>query len=269
MKHDVEIASSKMSKICFCMLVVGMIAESVLAQSDIPIGTWRMHISYRQSTDIAFGENNVYCSSRNGIFFLNKLDNSLNTITKLGGLSDTNISEIAYDVNHKLLMAGYDNGNIDIIEENRIVNYATIKNSEKNLKSIYHFLFLQDLSYISTGFGVVVFNLEQFETIEAYQNLSEIGDNLQIFHSEIFNDSLFLATEDGVIAGSLDPEINLQDFNNWHRYDLSAGIPDLEIVNLTLYNGSLYAAIREDGIYKYTNRAIAIVGFFVLTLFTK
>ena len=236
---------------CAITLALILIKTNTIAQTNIPLGTWRTHISFRQSFDVALGSDRVYSASKNGIFYILKEDNSLNKLTKMEGLSDTDISEIAWDFRSQSLLAGYKNGNVDIIRTNAIINYPIIKNSDKNVKTIFDFTFSGNLSYIATGFGVVVFDLERLETIEAYQNLGETGENLQIFESVVFNDSLFLATEKGVMAGSLDPAVNLQDFNNWFRFDSTAGIPQSSITSLTVFDKNLYAAINEDGIYTY------------------
>ena len=253
-KPDVEIVFSKMTKkiLSYAIaLVLILININSIAQTNIPVGTWRTHISFRQSYDIAIATDRVYSSSKNGIFYVLKEDNSLKKLTKMEGLSDTDISEIAWDSRSQSLLSGYKNGNIDIIRANAIINYPIIKNSDKNVKTIFDFTFSGNLSYVATGFGVVVFDLERLEIIEAYQNLGETGENLQIFESVVFNDSLFLATEKGVIAGRLDPAVNLQDFNNWFRFDSTAGIPQSSITSLTVFDNKLYAAISEDGIYTY------------------
>ncbi len=254
MKPDAEIVFSKMTnkiRCCAITLALVLIKIAAIAQLNIPLGTWRTHISFRQSFDVALAGDRVYSASENGIFYLLKEDNSLNKLTKMEGLSDTDISEINWDSRSQSLLTGYKNGNVDIIRDNAIINYPVIKNSDKNNKTIFDFTFSKNLSYISTGFGIVVFDLDRLETIEAYQNLGETGENLQIVESVVFNDSLFLATEKGVIAGSLDPEINLQDFNNWFRFDSAAGIPQSLIASITVFDEKLYAAISEDGIYMY------------------
>jgi streptogramin lyase len=60
-------------------------------------------------------------------------------------------------------------------------------------------------------------------------------------------DSVFLATERGVIAGSLSS--NLQDFNNWKRFD--AGNFNTGITAITTVDEIVFAAINDDGIYSF------------------
>jgi hypothetical protein len=86
---------------------------------------------------------------------------------------------------------------------------------------------------------------------ESYLNLSENGEILKINYGAIYRDSLFLATANGVIAGSLDPTVNLQDFNNWKRYLPINGIPSSEVKSLAVYQNKLYSAIDQDGVYEY------------------
>ncbi len=233
--------------------LIFIISNPVFGQFDIPVGSWRLHISFSESRDIALSDNAVYCAAKNGIFYLEKDDNSLHTLTKIDGLNDADITKIDYDLLNEILAIGYSNGNVDMVTEDAIINYPAIKNAKNESRTINDFLFEGSRSYISTDFGVVVFDIQKFETLEAYTNIGKDGDQLQILEAEIHNDSLFLASADGVIAGWLDPANNLQDFNNWHRFDASDGIPGSLISGITTFNNHLFASLKNDGIYKYSN----------------
>jgi ligand-binding sensor domain-containing protein len=237
----------------FLLLIPYLFFFELKAQNEIPIGDWRMHISYRQTFDLAIGGPNIYCSSANGVFIYSKDDNSIGTLSKLNGLSDNSISAIGYSEQKNILLVGYKNGNLDLLINNELINYSVLKESNYNEKSINHFLFSQDIVYISTDVGVLVFDLDILETRVSYLNLGAAGEILRINYSELFNDSLFLASENGVLAGSLHPDINLQDFNNWYRFEISQGIPAIETNSLAFFDNKLYAAISMSGIYEYSN----------------
>jgi len=200
-------------------ILVILSTTAIYAQSEIAVGTWRLHISYKESRDIALSDNAAYCAANNGIFYLQKDDNSIHTLTKIDGLNDVDINKIEYDITNDLLAIGYSNGNVDLVKDETVINYVAIKNAKNESKTINDFLFIGTRSYISTDFGVVVLDVAEFETLEAYINIGENGEQLRIFEAEFYNDSLFLATAEGVLAGWLDPSNNLQDFNNWRRFD--------------------------------------------------
>ena len=44
----------------------------------------------------------IYCVSSGGLFHVNKLDNTINRMSKITGLSDINITKVAYSNNLKM-----------------------------------------------------------------------------------------------------------------------------------------------------------------------
>ena len=105
-------------------------ANSCRAQELIPIGTWRSHIPYNNANRILFAGQRIYCITGNGLFYFDKTDNSLITLTKVNGLSDVVITAAAYGSQD--LVLGYDNGNLDIISGNEIKNFTGIRDTQLN-----------------------------------------------------------------------------------------------------------------------------------------
>lgn len=218
--------------------------QGLIAQSDIPVGTWRTHFSYNHVIDIALGKEKIYCAASNAVFVYDKTDQSVQTITKLNGLSGGEISAIAYLNDHNTLIIGYQDGNIDLILDNVISSISTIKTdnftTDKRINSIY---ILNNRAYLAADFGISVIDLQAFQIKETIVNL---GPD-KIHEIAIHNDSLFAATTNGVISASLDPTINILDFHNWKTYNS----PTSEIVSITVSNGELYIAEKQGSIYRY------------------
>ena len=220
---------------------------------DIPVGTWRLHISYNNIHSVAVTPDKIYGAAENGIMVLNVSDNSISTITKMDGLSNKNITQVAFDQPRDQLLVTYADGDIDIIKQNEIINFNTLKNSPtiSGSKRINHITLFNGLAYLSTDFGVVVFDLAQLVIKETWRDIGTGGSELEINQSTIYNDSIFLATEAGILAGDL--EDNLLDYNNWKRFNSGAFSGDIQ--SITGFNVSVYAAINGSGIYQYTNGA--------------
>jgi ligand-binding sensor domain-containing protein len=224
---------------------------NLYAQTDIPLGTWRMHLSYNSIHHISMGDNKIFGAAESGILILDKEDNSLFTYNTLNGLSATGISHIAFDeVNYQLLVA-YADGNFDIIQNEEVSNFNRLKNSADitGSRKINHIAVNNNMAYLSADFGVVVFDLQQQELKETWRNLGAAGAPLKIFQSTFKGDSIFLATEKGIMAGSLND--NLLYFNNWTRFD--SGDFGNPVQALTLFNNKVYAAVNGFGIYRYEN----------------
>jgi hypothetical protein len=218
---------------------------------DIPVGTWRMHISYNDIHSISITPANVYGATKNGIMVFSRSDNSISTITKLDGLSSTNITQVAFDQSREQLLITYADGDVDIIQESEIINFSTLKNTTtiSGSKRINHVSISGDLAYLSTDFGVVVFDLAQLAIKETWRDIGPGGTGIRINQSTLYNDSIFLATEKGVLAANLDN--NLLDYNNWKRF--TAGAFPGNVQSVTTFDNHVYAAINGSGIYEYEN----------------
>lgn len=222
------------------------IGTSTLAQ-DIAIGTWRLHVSYNSITHITFGNETVFGSTRNGIMVVDLSDKSVSGYNKLTGLSGADISSINYDNSTNQLLISYADGDLDIIKDNVVTNYNSLKNSTAipGSKRINHINIHNGLAYFATDYGVVVFDLQRQEIKETWRDLGTSGTTLKIIQSTFKGDSIFLATEKGVLAGSLGN--NLLDFNNWKRFQ--QGSFNAPIQSVAFFNGKVYAALTGSGIY--------------------
>lgn len=237
----------------FFLLLIYWVSSGICQSQDIPVGSWRVHVSYLDAKSLSFGNGVVYTSSKNGIFSYDQSDRSIQTLTKIDGLSDSDITHIGYSIQNEMLLVGYRNGNIDIITDNQIINFAVIKNSSYPDKTINHFLFQNQTCFISTDFGIVVLDLATFNILDSYENIGVAGTTLKIAQSTIYQDSLFAASDNGIIAGWLNPSINLKDFNNWVRFDDSNNIPQDTASTIITFNGRVYAGLGDQGIYKYNS----------------
>lgn len=228
---------------------------------NIPVGTWRAHISYNDIRSISITPTKVYAAADNGIMILTLADNSLSTITRMDGLSSSNITQIAFDQPRNQLLVTYADGDIDVIRENEIININTLKISTLIVgsKRINHVAINNNLAYLSTDFGVVVFDLVQVAVKETWRDIGPGGTALSIYQSTFYSDSIFLATSNGVLAGKLTD--NLLDYNNWTRFN--TGALNGSIQSITSFNGTVYAAINGSGIYKYEDNTWQIQSYLI------
>ncbi|MGI9542290.1 MAG: hypothetical protein ACR2MX_03470 [Cyclobacteriaceae bacterium] len=224
-----------------------------LAQSDIPLNTWRTHFNFRNAQALTLADQKVYCASSVGLFFLDQEDNSLNKLSKIDGLSGGEITALAFEINSKTLVVGYKNGGIDLLVNNQIASINTIKEATiLGSKKINQISFYQGFAYLATDFGLVVLDLEKSEIKEAYDQIGAMGNKVAVSASALWQDSLFLSTEEGIIAGSLDPQINLQDFANWRRFSLASdGLPQSSYLGIAALSNSLVTSSDSNTLFEY------------------
>lgn len=225
-----------------------LLTTAAWSQTDIPLGAWRMHVSYNAINSMAFSDEKIYAAAESGVVVLDREDNSLTSYSKINGLTGSAISFINYDDVTKQLLVGYEDGNLDIIKENTIINFDRLTDPTiPGSKKINHITFREGIAYLSCDYGVVVFNMTQREVKETWRDLGPTGELINIKQSTFKGDSVFLATSKGVLAGDLDD--NLLDFDNWKRFDDNEF--DGTIQGVTFFNNRIYATIDTQGLFNY------------------
>lgn len=232
------ILSCILSVLAFC---VGPYASS---QPAVPIGQWRSHVSYNSVTGIAVGNQKVYAACGTGIMVLDLSDQSLSVLTGLNGLSGDLISYLAYAPASGELFIGYNEGTLDVISGRGITHFNWVRETTGDA-TIRHIAFANLLAYVSTPYGLVVFDVARHDVRETWRDLGVNGTPLAIFQSAVLGDSIYLATEAGVLAGRLAD--NLLDYHNWKRHDTGALAGSVTAV--AAFNDRIYAAVDGAGVF--------------------
>jgi hypothetical protein len=234
-----------MKLIIFFYLILSNAVYSQLAMND-----WRVHFSSSSSVGITKSSNKIYMAAANGIIVYDSEDNSVSNITHANGLSDIGISSIGS--NDSVIIVGYNNGNIDIIEGNTITNIPWLKKAQlSGLKVINDFYFDNNIIYISTSIGVLVYDIQKKEIKDTYYPVigSEINDLC------FFNDSIYVATNNGVYTAGINQSY-LNDFTNWTKKTnlpstlLNSRISEIESFNNYLFIGYDDPTFGFDSIFK-------------------
>lgn len=134
---------------------------------------WEGYFSYNQVNEVVTGRNKIYAASENAIFSFDSQTKTLEEITTIQGLSGETISTIYYSEVYELLVVGYENGLIEIVfdEDDDILTVVDIVNKSTILdgdKKINHINANENNVYLSTGYGISVFDLERLEFGDTY-----------------------------------------------------------------------------------------------------
>lgn len=219
---------------------------------QIPVGTWRDHLSYRQAMQIADAGDRVFCATTGSLFYYRRDDHSITKISTVSGLHDVELSTIAFDKANQRLIAGYKTGNIDIITRDQIINVPDIllKTGITN-KTINHIHIHDNLAYLSCGFGIVVLNPDRREIKDSYF-IGPGGGPSEVHCVTTNNEYIFAATDNGILKASL-TNPNLVDYTAWNRI---TDIPNSSgrFTSLAWFDEKLFAIYngpdsRDDHIY--------------------
>ena len=239
------------------ILSLFLILSSTYSTCQLAMQDWRIHFSSFNTIGIAESTSKVYMACANGIVEYDTEDNSISLLTVTNGLSDLGISTILGN-DKDVVVVGYSNGNIDIIEENTITNIPWIKKAEiSGMKSINEIFFDGNLIYVATSIGLVIIDNERKEIKDTYYPF----DNPTIHDVTILNNTIYLGTNNGIYYANKDqPFLNNKD--NWSQLNIlppfliNSDIEQLESFGnklVLLYSSEIYQSDSifyiEDGIF--------------------
>lgn len=242
------------------ILIVTLFAyiSTASGQSNIPIGTWRAHLSFKQINSVAVTTSYVYAASGMGVMIFDRSDNSISSLNKLNGLSSSGISAIAYDTDTEQLLILYEDGNIDLVKESTVTNIRTLRDSDiVGSKRLNHALINNGIAYVATDYGIALLDLNTKAIREIWQDLGEDGSKIRINNSVILGDSIFAATSRGIISGNLSD--NLLDFHFWVH--ANEGELNRNVEAITIFQNHIYAAVDTTGIFKKQGKSFEKLPF--------
>jgi hypothetical protein len=181
---------------------------------------WNGYFSYNEVNEVVVGRNKIYAASENAVFTYDPQTKELEEITTINGLSGETISTIYYSEIYELLVVAYENGLIEIVFDESddiltvvdIINKSTISDSDKNINHINAY---NNLVYLSTGYGISVFDLERLEFGDTYF-IGDSGNQIEVSQTVVFEDYIYAACLDsGGLKKADIASPNLIDFQNW------------------------------------------------------
>jgi len=207
--------ATKLSRVIKSFILVFMLSypTCILAQ-NFEIGNWRDHLPYIHAKKTVEGNGKIYCATDDGFYSYDLLEKTVERKSKLNGLSDFGITDIAYSDSYKLLVIAYSSTNIDLLyDDNSILNISDIKRKDiPGNKRINSVSIDGRFAYVSCGFGIVVLDLQRKEVKDTYY-VGATGTS-EVFQVTFDATSLFAATSDGVYKASKSNPL-LANSANW------------------------------------------------------
>lgn len=216
-----------------------ILISSIGFSQQIGIGEWRDHLPYNHTISVTEGLNRIYCATPHNIFYFDKNDNSINRLTRISGLNDIGISRIGFNQDSKTLVIAYSNTNIDLIKENTVINMSDILESNAitpEEKTINNIMFLDDMAYLSCGFGIVVIDIQREEVSDTYY-IGPDGNHIKVFDLTQDGAYFYAATEIGIYTAGMDNP-NLAYFASWTK-DQSLLFPDAAYNHIAYHANNL------------------------------
>lgn len=201
------------------LLTVFIVFISSLLQAQNFENLWTGYFSFVSVKSISQGNDKIYGASENAIFTYDLSTKEIATISTINGLSGELISTIYYSESNNLLVIGYESGLIEIViddEENvlSVVDILDKTTIPPDRKRINHFNENNGNLYISTQYGISVYDLEALEFGDTYF-IGDLGAQINITQTTIQDPYIFAATSQNGIRRAIVADDNLIDFQNW------------------------------------------------------
>ncbi len=206
------------------ILLLGTNLVNAQTPSDIPIGHWKGYLSERSFPYLTQSETTLYLATKLSYIEMDKTDGSQRSVSKLNGLTHSSVELVKYDKTTKSLIVTYDDNSFDVVDEKgKITPFSSIQVDGNFLARTINDIYIDDtgIVYFACVFGAVVFDLKKYEFVETYDFQTSVNGITKK------NDTLYIASNDGLFAGSLKNGKNLQDINNWTYFDIQQGFPSV------------------------------------------
>lgn len=232
---------------------------------------WEGHYSYLNIKDVSQGNGKLYAAAENAVFIYDPITLEMETLSTINGLSGEAISQIYYSELYELLLIGYENGLIEIVFDNDDNVLSVIDILEKPTipptdKKINHFNEYNGYIYISTDFGISVYDLARLEFGDTYF-IGNGGAQISVTQTTIFNEFIYASCFDsgGVRVAEVDSP-NLVDFQEWQNITNNRNYLAIETVGENLYltrgNFRLFQIINNNlnELIRYDSRPLDLRG---------
>lgn len=184
-------------KIILALLLTAPLA--LVAQESEGLWTSHANISSANITNCIDNGDRVYSLISNTVFSFDKASGTITTLRQAEGMSDVKVVQIFQHYDKRLVVAAYDNANIDIIDaRGRITNLPQINSAVMGqAKIINDITFTGDRMVVATGFGVVIFDLNSMSVESSFKF------NTNVTSAAIVGSQLILTTADGTYVGQV------------------------------------------------------------------
>ncbi len=233
-------------KLIFLFLFVG----KVVCAQQLGIGQWQVYLPFFNASSVDINEDEAFCATSGGLSTLDRNTKEVQKFSVLDGFASSDVKLVKWNAGAKQLLIVYQNSNIDVLDKGKLYNLPEIFNrnnlGRKNINAVF---FKQELAYLSTAFGVVVYNLARKEVRETYF-FTENAAPLEVFETVILGDKIFAATSAGIYEANTNDL--LIDFRRWRKHAVNQLYPGGVCNAIVDFNGKLYGLFNNQ-IYVFEN----------------
>lgn len=197
---------------------------------------WEIYPSYHNSQKNVASKDKVYSLCNDNLMSYQASNQELYLYDKSNLLNESEIAFIKYNEQVKKLIIVYTDGNIDLLRNDEtVINIPQYK--EKNLKNkdINGVNVEGKYAFLSTGFGVVMLDLDKEIIVNTYTL------DLKTNAATLYKNKIYAATSNGIYTGDLSK--NLLDKSNWNLFS------PLVFTEMATFDNHLYGNNNTEFLY--------------------
>lgn len=236
------------------LIVIMLLLLSLCAQPQARLYSWSDHYDMRKGQALCVGGGRVFCGSDVGVFFYDLKSGELDKLTKTNGLSDLDVTALAYIDGLSLLVVGYRNGNVDLVYPSRVVNMPDIMNKAVGGRAVLHIMYHAGYIYLSTSFGVVVLNPQREEVVDTYY-IGEGQSKVEVRALTVLDGRFYAATSKGLRSALASSNL-LASSEQWTTEAPGLGaMQGLAVVGQRLYCVERRGSAQNDLLWMYDGQS--------------
>ena len=240
----------------FTFLFILVLSQPLLAQTDFS-NSWEDFFSYNNVKDFIITDKRIYAVADNAAFIYNIETDDMQKISSVHGLSGKETTSLHFSAATNRFIIGYQTGLLEIIDENGKITVANdIERfditGQKQINDINEY---NGKLYLSTPFGIVVYDIENLNFGDTYyidENSNPVFVNESIVHEE----TIYAVSQKGIYSADINNP-NLIDFNNWYQPEgeLLGDFKSISILADRIYTCSSSILYELVGIDKLSQRS--------------
>lgn len=181
------------TKAIFMKILLPFLLLSTFASAQLATGHWKVHSQSKNAIDITHNDKSVFVAFESTLLEYDTEYKEASTWDAASGLSDIKITTLGKHDGTNSVFVGYENGNIDQIQNGRAINIPGIKlASILGSKQLYSMKQHGAYVYVATGFGIVLIDPARNEIKDTYYPGSSTEPIIEITFK---GDSIYALTQ--------------------------------------------------------------------------
>lgn len=239
-------------------------ANSLILKAEdqnLKLSDWKVYSAYSDVNSLVKDKyGRLWCGANGGITIVNTI-NPNSELIYLGaesGLTNLEITTLAYSEVHNVIIAGSYDGTIQIIDSNlNCEAIYDIKRTSFSNTVITSISCNGDLVYISGGFGIGVYNLRKGIFTETITKIANYDRYTTVHKTLIDDNTIYAATQKGIAKAPLTSLI--QNPQSWRIIPIIDSISTPIATQLLKLGEDIIAVVNTNLVLKLSNDTFKII----------